>query len=380
MTQCWGRNKNLRRCRHRIESGHFCGEHRLQPVKLLFYLVFTVFAGGLAIYQSCLKPDLSSGGSARQTAFQTNKFQGDAEAEIVTSNGEKPADGIKLNASPALDVNIDCCDLLPPTCGRDEDYESRRGRSLVSTNRTNSASAPTSRIDMNSEYIGAVGGRIIVFSVNGIVSDVYNGERPALLVLLDRVLLAQSTPSNEPKNFRVLQLAESNFDCSLIKEMRWPMYSCPFNGDVEQLRVIAEKDGGRHISQAFVEKMSVGSQCTKQFHFAGKDHFVTYISAMSGNRMDKTAILLDSQEFWHFESYENFVPTTSDFPVYVPLGVVSENDWELFNEAFREYPRFIRVAMTHPKKTLEEPGELVVSVSACSLDSAKVGSEPIQNP
>ena len=49
--QCFGINRNLRRCGREV-SGYFCADHARQPIIILFTLIFTVLAGGASIYST----------------------------------------------------------------------------------------------------------------------------------------------------------------------------------------------------------------------------------------------------------------------------------------------------------------------------------------
>lgn len=50
--RCWGRTRNLRRCGREGNWLFFCEDHRLQPVGLLVFTVFTIVAGTASIYSA----------------------------------------------------------------------------------------------------------------------------------------------------------------------------------------------------------------------------------------------------------------------------------------------------------------------------------------
>lgn len=52
--RCLGRNLNLRRCGRYVETGHFCDDHKYQPLRLLIFLF--LFGAALLAYYSFFKP------------------------------------------------------------------------------------------------------------------------------------------------------------------------------------------------------------------------------------------------------------------------------------------------------------------------------------
>lgn len=342
--------------------------------------MFTVLVGCLTFYQSCFRPELLSSDSVdhpvQESKIQVSHTPTGIQGRMPKMETEKHKNDPGSSLNPVHDVSINCCELLPAVCEKDEDYETKQMILEIPLKRAKPAVTSSARLEMRSEYIGALGGRFVVVSVNGVISDVYTGERAAEIILPDRVLFARCDPAVDTKTFQIQQAAESTIKCRTFKEFNWPMYSCPIDGETSRLRIIAEKDGGRHLNQEFVASMRGNSICTKQFHFAKRDHFITYLSALSGNRMDNTALLFNSVEFWHLESYENFVPTTSDFPAFIPVGEVQKDDWELFGQAFAIPPKFFMVSIVHPNgKSRSE--ELVLKISVCEIDSSE--DDPVEN-
>ena len=44
-SQCLGRNRNFRRCGRLVAKGHFCSDHKFQPLLLIIFIVFTIGVG-----------------------------------------------------------------------------------------------------------------------------------------------------------------------------------------------------------------------------------------------------------------------------------------------------------------------------------------------